>query len=149
MIDAIAGAFQDMGLETEVWRFSPLLCRPISASLTIVEGTGAADSTAPSKSEDRGRRRRGIMSLSLQEEELLADPATRHPELDRGWNAYSGSGLVEAGVVYANRGRLEDFARLKDLGVDCTGTHRAGAVRWQLPWLQGSIRGGGGCGPVW
>ncbi len=121
VIDAIAGAFQDMGLETEVWRFSPLLCRPISASLTIVEGTGAADSTAPSKSEDRGRRRRGIMSLSLQEEELLADPATRHPELDRGWNAYSGSGLVEAGVVYANRGRLEDFARLKDLGVDCTG----------------------------
>ena len=121
VIAAIAGAFQGMGLETEVWRFSPLLCRPVSASLTIIEGSGAAGSTAAPKTEDLGRRRRGIMSLSLQEEELLADPATRHPELDRGWNAYSGSGVVEAGVVYANRGRREDFARLRELGVDCTG----------------------------
>jgi N-acetylated-alpha-linked acidic dipeptidase len=121
VIAAIAGAFQGMGLETEVWRFSPLLCRPISASLTIVEGTGASGAASASKSGGQGRRRRGIMSLSLQEKELLADPATRHPELDRGWNAYSGSGEVEAGVVYANRGRLEDFARLEELGVDCTG----------------------------
>ncbi|MDE0888834.1 MAG: M28 family peptidase [Phycisphaerales bacterium] len=121
VIAAIAGAFQGMGLETEVWRFSPLLCRPVSASLTIVEGTGASGAASTSKSGDQGRRRRGIMSLSLQEKELLADPATRHPELDRGWNAYSGSGEVEAGVVYANRGRREDFARLRELGVDCTG----------------------------
>ena len=122
VIASIAGAFRGMGLATEVWRFSPLLCRPVSASLTIVEGTGAAGSTAAAKTDDQGRRRRrGIMSLSLQEAELLADPATRHPELDRGWNAYSGSGEIEAGVVYANRGRLEDFARLEELGVDCTG----------------------------
>jgi N-acetylated-alpha-linked acidic dipeptidase len=121
VIAAIAGAFQGMGLETEIWRFSPLLCRPISASLTIVEGTGASGAASASKSGGQGRRRRGIMSLSLQEKELLADPATRHPELDRGWNAYSGSGEVEAGVVYANRGRREDFARLRELGVDCTG----------------------------
>ena len=29
--------------------------------------------------------------------------------------------VVEAGVVYANRGTREDFARLRELGVDCTG----------------------------
>ena len=115
VIDAIAGAFDGMGLETEVWWFEPYLSKPISASLTIVGDP--ATSSAP----EGGRRRRGITSLPIRERELLEDPATRHPDLDWGWNAYSGSGVVEAGVVYANRGRPEDFKRLRELGVDCTG----------------------------
>ena len=115
VIDAIAGAFEGMGLETEVWWFEPFLSRPVSASLTIVE-----DPAASSLPEGDGRRR-GITSLPIRERELLEDPATRHPDLDWGWNAYSGSGVVEAEVVYANRGRREDFQRLRELGVDCTG----------------------------
>ncbi|MEE2894955.1 MAG: M28 family peptidase [Planctomycetota bacterium] len=116
VIEALAGAFEGMGLETETWWFEPLLARPVAASLTIVEpdaGEGATPET--------GRRRRGISTLPLTEKELLEDPATAHPDLGWGWNAYSGSGVVEAEVVYANRGRLEDFERLRELGIDCTG----------------------------
>ena len=116
VIAAIAGAFEGMGLETETWWFEPLLARPISASLTIVD-----DSVPEPDPAATGRRRRGVMSLAITERELLEDPATRHPDLEWGWNAYSGSGRVEAGVVYANRGRLEDFERLRELGIDCTG----------------------------
>ena len=111
VISGIADAFREMGLETEVWWFEPLLSEPVKASLTIL---GDEPSTP-------GGRRRGIQSLALTEKELLADPATRHPELDWGWNAYSASGVVEAGVVYANRGMLEDFRRLKEMGIDVSG----------------------------
>ena len=115
VIENIANEFRSLGLETEVWTFQPLLARPVRASLSIVgeDPTVGVDST--------GRRRRGVFSLALSERELLDDPSTRHPDLDWGWNAYSGSGEVEANVVYANYGRLEDFAKLRELGVDCTG----------------------------
>lgn len=117
VIEAIAGVFDGMGLETETWWFDPFLARPVSASLTIV---GEA-TPAPSGESRGGRVRRGITSLAISERELLEDPATRHPDLAWGWNAYSGSGTVEANVVYANRGRREDFQRLRELGIDCTG----------------------------
>ncbi|MCP4835828.1 MAG: M28 family peptidase [Phycisphaera sp.] len=117
VIEAIAGVFDGMGLETETWWFDPFLARPVSASLTIV---GEA-TPAPSGEPRGGRVRRGITSLAISERELLEDPATRHPDLAWGWNAYSGSGMVEANVVYANRGRREDFQRLRELGIDCTG----------------------------
>ena len=111
VIATIASAFRDMGLETEVWEFWPLLPRPIHASLTIL---GEETKKAP-------QRRRGIVSLQLTEKELLADSATAHPDLDWGWNAFAASGAVEGEVVYANQGRKEDFNRLKRLGIDCTG----------------------------
>lgn len=110
VIATIASAFQEMGLETEVWEFWPLLPSPVHASLTILGDTAQAPSG-----------RRGIVSLQLTEKELLADSATAHPDLDWGWNAFAGSGTVEGEVVYANQGRKEDFQRLKQLGVDCTG----------------------------
>lgn len=100
VIAAIAGAFEGMGLDTEIWWFEPLLSRPVSASLRIV-----GDDTP----------------LPLVEDVFEIDPATGHPELRWGWNAYSGSGTAEAGVIYANRGTREDFARLRELGIDCTG----------------------------
>ncbi len=115
VIDTIAASFRELGLETEIWEFEPFLARPVRASLSIVGDDSAVGIDAT------GRRRRGVFSLSLSERELLDDPATRHPDLDWGWNAYSGSGEVEAGVVYVNRGRREDFARLRELGVDCRG----------------------------
>ena len=62
--------------------------------------------------------RRGVLSLGVTEPNLAVDPQTAHPDLDIAWNAWSGSGVAEAGVVYVNYGRREDFARLKELGVD-------------------------------
>ncbi len=113
-IERLAKAFGDMGLEVEVHRFAPLLARPIAASLEIVEGDAPADASAPAG-------RRGVLSLDLRERNLLEDPSVAHPELTYGWNAYSGSGDVTAGVVYANYGTREDFEKLKAWGVDCRG----------------------------
>ena len=57
-----------------------------------------------------------------QKEDIIADdPFSKHPELWKGWNAFSGSGDVTAEVIYANYGRKEDFETLKSLGVDVKG----------------------------
>jgi N-acetylated-alpha-linked acidic dipeptidase len=113
VIATIAEAFEAMGLQTDVWAFDALLPEPVRASVRIVGDQAKPDSKV--------RARRGIVSLAVSERELLADPATSHPDLDWGWNAFSGSGVVEAEVVYVNKGRKEDFATLKALGVDLVG----------------------------
>lgn len=103
VIAAIAGAFDTMGLDVEVHRFTAYLSRPVSASLRLM---------APSEVE-----------LPLTE---VALPGSTYSELEEdllrlGWNAYSGSGAAEGEVVYANHGRKEDFEKLAELGVDCEG----------------------------
>jgi len=59
--------------------------------------------------------------INQQENILKDDPFSSDPTLWKGWNAYSGSGDVTAEVVYANYGRIEDFEKLKELGVDTKG----------------------------
>jgi N-acetylated-alpha-linked acidic dipeptidase len=113
-IKRIADAFDAMGLQTEVREFQAWLPHPVSAEVEII---GAA-SLGGTKSNPR---RRGVIRLNLTEKNLLEDPASKHPGLDFGWNAFSGSGEVTAGVVYANYGTLEDFERLRELGVDVDG----------------------------
>lgn len=97
----LAETFEAMGLEVELHEFWAYLCEPIEASLAIVSPI------------ERG--------LSLRETPLDEDPHSLREGLTFGWNAFSGSGEVRAEVVYANRGTLEDFAKLKEMGVDCTG----------------------------
>ena len=113
VIAKIAGAFKEMRLQTEVWSFEALLPQPVHASVRILGLDAAPVGAIPA--------RRGISSLPISEKELLADPATSHPDLDWGWNAFAGSGVVEGEVVYVNQGRKEDFQRLKTLGVDLRG----------------------------
>ncbi|MBZ9626477.1 M28 family peptidase [Psychroflexus sp. CAK1W] len=55
--------------------------------------------------------------LDQQENALTDDPFSSHPELVKGWNAYSGSGDVTAEVVYANYATKADFEKLEELGV--------------------------------
>ncbi|WP_019038273.1 M28 family peptidase [Psychroflexus tropicus] len=59
--------------------------------------------------------------LDQQERALEEDPYSDHPELKKGWNAYSGSGEVTAEVVYANYGTKADFEKLEELGVSVKG----------------------------
>lgn len=59
--------------------------------------------------------------LNQQEYILPDDPYSNHPALQKGWNAYSGSGDVTAEVVYANYGTKADFEQLKSLGVSVAG----------------------------
>jgi N-acetylated-alpha-linked acidic dipeptidase len=112
-------AFEKMGegipgWSVEVHEFHPLLSRPVKARLEIVGvELGASDAGAEA--------RRGILSLAVTEPSLAIDPATAHPDLDIAWNAWSGSGLVEAGVVYVNYGRRADFEQLARLGIDPRG----------------------------
>jgi N-acetylated-alpha-linked acidic dipeptidase len=61
------------------------------------------------------------LPLNNQEYVLPEDPFSSHPDLEPGWNAFSGSGDVTAQVVYVNYGRQEDFARLASLGVSLEG----------------------------
>lgn len=101
MVERIASEFRAMGLETEIDWFWAFLPTPVSAELEIV---------SPSPEV-----------LSVREPALADDPFSSHADLTIGWNGYSGSGEVTAGVVYANYGTKEDFAELRRLGVDARG----------------------------
>jgi N-acetylated-alpha-linked acidic dipeptidase len=99
MVDILANGFAEMGLEVEKQAFWAYLPRPVEAELQII---------SPDKQQ-----------LSIRERPI--DRSSGLAGLTHGWNAYSGSGDVTGEVVYAHRGRKEDFERLEALGVDCTG----------------------------
>ena len=101
LIDRLVKEFEDAGLETERHEFYPYLGYPESASLEIV--------------------RPRPMSLALIEKVIGSDPDTAHPERPIGFNAFSGSGTVEAEIVYANYGTKADFETLAERGVDLNG----------------------------
>lgn len=61
------------------------------------------------------------LPLNNQEDILVEDPYSSHPNLKPGWNAWSGSGKAVGEVVYANYGTKADFERLKSLGIDLKG----------------------------
>jgi N-acetylated-alpha-linked acidic dipeptidase len=105
-IQRLVDSFRAMGItDVATHDIYPLLATPISATLEIV---------APEP-----------LPIDLRERPVLGDPDVAKLDLDDPWlvpfNAYSASGDVTGPVVYANRGTREDFARLKSLGIDCTG----------------------------
>ncbi len=116
-IERLKQAFDSMGIPARVEGFRAYLSRPVSATLEIIED-GASNTK---NAGDEKSPRKGVMSLAVDENNLLSDPATAHPDLSYGWNAYSGNGDVTAEVVYANYATQEDFDKLKALGVDVTG----------------------------
>lgn len=61
------------------------------------------------------------LPLNQQEYILEEDPFSADSNLDKGWNAYSGSGDVTTEVVYANYGTKEDFEKLSELGIGVEG----------------------------
>ncbi|MCC6284927.1 MAG: M20/M25/M40 family metallo-hydrolase [Phycisphaerales bacterium] len=100
-IDSLEGAFREMGLEVNRHEFWALLSRPVTAEVEVV---------APER-----------IALPVKETPTPGDPATAHPDQWPGFAAYSGSGEATGEVVYANQGRKEDFEKLAELGIDCTG----------------------------
>ena len=109
MVVILTAAFEELGIMVEKQSIWPYLSEPIDAAVDIVSVQGMKpDSGYP-------------LSLSLKETALRADPATSHPQLPIGWSAYSGSGDVTGRVVYANQGTTEDFALLKEMGVEVEG----------------------------
>ena len=112
-IARLRDAFVAMGLAVTVDEFDALLPQPQEA---VVEIVGGPDMPPPAAGA-----RRGVIALPTVERNLAVDPALAHPGLGFGWNAFSASGDVTAGVVYANYGTKQDFARLREWGVDCRG----------------------------
>lgn len=101
IIDYMTKEFTDMGLEVEVHEFWALLPTPISASVTV---------TSPD-----------VVQLQLREDPLEIDPDTSIADKELGYNGYSGSGTVEANVVYVNRGTKEDYDYLVENGISLKG----------------------------
>ena len=56
--------------------------------------------------------------LNQQEYIVKDNPFSTHPDLKKGWNAFSGSGDVTAEVVYANYGTKADFEKLQEMGIE-------------------------------
>jgi N-acetylated-alpha-linked acidic dipeptidase len=98
-IERLSGMFRDAGLEVEVHAIWPLLCSPVSASLSV---------TVPQE-----------IKLDIAERVLPEDKDSGGSAF--GWNAYSASGVASGAVVYANYATRQDFAKLRELGIDCTG----------------------------
>jgi N-acetylated-alpha-linked acidic dipeptidase len=118
-IERLRAEFERMGAgvpgwSVEVHEFHPLLSHPVKASLAILGVDSSGSAAMPEGSK-------GVLQLSVAEPTLTIDPATAHPDLDIAWNAWSGSGIAEAGIVYVHFGRREDFERLAKLGIDPRG----------------------------
>ncbi|MGB7552804.1 MAG: M28 family metallopeptidase, partial [Candidatus Korobacteraceae bacterium] len=61
---------------------------------------------------------KGVNMTGPSPEHVSDDPYQNDPRILPAFNEYSPSGDVTADVVYANYGRLEDFKKLQEMGVD-------------------------------
>jgi N-acetylated-alpha-linked acidic dipeptidase len=61
------------------------------------------------------------MPLNNREFIIKEDKYSADARLTPGWNSYSGTGDVTSEVVYANYGRIEDFEKLKAMGISVKG----------------------------
>ena len=64
---------------------------------------------------------KGVTMVGPSPEHVSDDPFQDDPRILPAYNAFSPSGDVTADVVYANYGRLEDFKKLQEMGVDVKG----------------------------
>jgi N-acetylated-alpha-linked acidic dipeptidase len=63
----------------------------------------------------------GVTMHGPSREHVSDDPFQDDPRVTTAFNEYSPSGDVTADVVYANYGRLEDFKKLQEMGIDVKG----------------------------
>lgn len=63
----------------------------------------------------------GVTMHGPTREHVSVDPYQDDPRVLTAYNGFSPSGDVTADVIYANYGRLEDFKKLQEMGVDIKG----------------------------
>ncbi|MDP9266751.1 MAG: M28 family metallopeptidase [Acidobacteriota bacterium] len=100
--DYVAQKFREAGLETQIVEYKVWLNHPREVSVDV---------TAPPGVKMHGPTREHVEGDPYQDDARVIPPM----------NGSSPSGDVEAEVIYANYGRPEDFAKLKELGVDVRG----------------------------
>lgn len=110
VIASLRREFERMGFDVEIHWFYPYLSFPRSAQVTLLTTTEHQESEQTTET-----------SLPINEPPIEGDPYSADPDLPMAFNTYSESGEVTGQLVYANYGRKEDFDKLKELGVDCTG----------------------------
>jgi len=64
---------------------------------------------------------KGVTMIGPSPEKVSDDPYQDDSRIVPAFNEFSPSGDVTADVVYANYGRLEDFKKLQEMGVDVKG----------------------------
>ncbi|KAH9320054.1 hypothetical protein KI387_021823, partial [Taxus chinensis] len=101
--DYVYSIFQRSGLDAHYTDYEVLLTYPLSRSLSL--------------SLPRGE----VLDLKLKEQPVESDPCTLNPKVIPTFHAYSPSGNVSAQIVFANYGREEDYALLRNMGVDPKG----------------------------
>jgi len=98
----VAQKFREAGLETEIVEYKVWINYPSEVSVDVV---------APP----------GVKMHGPRPERVSSDPYQDDPRIAVPYCGSSPSGDVEAEVVYANYGRLEDFKRLEQMKVDVRG----------------------------
>jgi N-acetylated-alpha-linked acidic dipeptidase len=98
----VAQKYREAGLETRIDEYKVYLNYPVEVRVTM---------TAPAGVKMSGPTRERVNGDPYQDDKRVVMP----------FSGSSPSGDVEGDVVYANYGRAEDFAKLKELGVDVRG----------------------------
>lgn len=96
--------FEEYGLTTEIDTYDIYVSYPESHDLNLLDEDGKVLYKAP-----------------LKEDAIKEDPTSYGDDLIPTFLAYAANGNVTAEYVYVNYGSREDFAKLKELGVDVTG----------------------------
>lgn len=105
----VAKQFRAAGLQTEIVPYSVWMTKPVSALVEAFDAAGERVLSGPSPERVRAEPNSAV--ARYQDD----------PRVIPTFNSSSPSGDVQADLVYANYGRLEDFRRLEDLGVGVRG----------------------------
>ena len=100
--DYVAARFREAGLDTRIVEYRVPLNYPAEITVTVL-APGRPPFVGPTP------------------EHVSADPYQNNRRIVTAYSGYSHSADVEGEAVYANYGRPEDFARLKELNVDVRG----------------------------
>ena len=98
----VLGKFKEAGLDAYIQEYKVWMNLPADIKVDVV---------AP----------QGITMNGPSPEHVSDDPYQSDPRVTTAFNEYSPSGDVTADVVYANYGRLEDFKKLQEMGIDIKG----------------------------
>lgn len=101
--DYVLSSFRNSGLDAHYKDYNVLLTYPVSRSLSLLSHEGTTT------------------QLKLREREQKGDPFSKSSKVIPGFHAYSPSGEASAELVYANYGRVEDFAMLAKMGINASG----------------------------
>ena len=98
----VLGQYKAAGLDAYIQEYKVWMALPVEIRVDVVEPEN-------------------VIMHGPSPEKVSEDPYQNDPRILPAFNEYSPSGDVTADVVYANYGRPEDFAKLKEMGIDLKG----------------------------